>query len=122
MRQTDLFKEPRVMIPDNKPLEEAANLILYLVKYNPALLDGETMGEIDRAIMAEAWIDAGLLKNVADELAFRLFIGGLPACYDTDVLRRARRWLLEHDEIRVSKEAILNAERQKAKIASSMRG
>lgn len=122
MKQTDLFNEQRVMIPDNKPLEEAANLILHLVKYNPALLDGETMGEIDRAIMAEAWLDVGLLKNATDEFAFRLFIGSLPSCYDTDVLRRARRWLIEHDAIRVSKEVILNAEKQKAKITSSMRG
>lgn len=120
--QTDLFQEYRVVIPDNKPLEEAANLILHLVKYNPALLDGETMGEIDRAIMAEAWLDAGILKNVADKVAFRLFISSLPSCCDTDVLRRARRWLIEHDAVRVSKTAIINADRQKAKIASSFRG
>jgi len=124
MRQTDLFNEQRVVIPDNKPLEEAANLILYLVKHNSALLDGETMGEIDRAIMAEAWLDAGLKKIVRelDIVRFRQWINELPSCYDTDVLRRARRWLLEHDAIRVSKEAILNAEKQKAKIASSFRG
>jgi len=73
-------------------------------------------------IMAEAWLDASILQNVTDKVAFRQFVGGLPACYNPDVLRRARRWLLEHDEIRVSKEAILNAEKQKAKIASSMRG
>jgi len=124
MKQTDLFNEQRVTILDNKPLEEAANLILYLTKYNPALLDGETMGEIDRAIMAEAWLDAGL-KNIAKELdivRFRQWINELPSCYDTDVLRRARRWLIEHDAIRVSKTAIINADRQKAKIASSMRG
>ena len=119
----DLFGENRVSIPGNKPLEEAANLIMYLVENDISILDGKTMGQIDRQIMASAWWDAGLRK-IAREMdlpRFTEWANSLPSCYDTDVLRRARRWLLEHDTIRVSKDAILNADRQKAKIASSFR-
>ncbi len=118
----DLFGEERVVIPDNKPLEQAANLILHLVNYTPEILDGKSMGEIDRDMYFHALMGAGLNSLLTHDQvqSVRALMHSLKGYQDSDTLRRARRWLLQNDYIRVSKEAILDAEKQKARIAGAM--
>jgi hypothetical protein len=122
--QTDLFSERRVIVPGNPTLEQSANLILRLTTDRPELLDGDTVGTVDRAIYAEVLIDSGLRSVLAaskdQELLFRQLVVGTAGPRDSDVLRRARRWLQEHDEIRLSAAAVRDAEQHRARVGHSL--
>ena len=124
--QTDLFGEAveqnGISIPGNKVLEDSANLVMHLLRYNPNLLDGDNVAKIDRRIFVEAMLESGLRQILIPEQVelFTNFVVNLKGYQERDALGRARRWLLENDKIRISKGAILNAESQKVRIAGAM--
>ncbi len=122
--QTDLFGEPAVKIPGNPTLEKAANLILRAVKDNPDLLDGATIGIIDRQVRFEIWASLGLTDILPPDLLekVREFVLDSKRCIDPEVINRARRWLMENDYIRVSAAAVQEAERQRVRLAGNFKG
>ncbi len=120
--QTDLFGEERqmVQIKDNMVLERACNRLLELSKQQPELLDGDTMGEIDRKIFAELlWQDC--FQSLIKPERKYIFIEAMMKAPEWDIYSRARRELLSRDLIRVSKKAIASGERFRARIAEAMR-
>jgi hypothetical protein len=122
INQTDLFGEERevVKIKDNGVLEKACNRLLQMTKYDPELLNGNTMGEIDRRIFAEIlWEDC--FQNLIKPERKQIFIDAMLKAPEQDVYTRARRELLSRDLIRVSSEAIKSGERYRARIAGAMK-
>ena len=118
--QTDLLGNPRISIKDNAVLENACNRLLLMVKNNPELLDGDTMGEIDRKLYAEIlWQDC-FAKLISPEKK-RVFIDAMIKAPEGDIFTRARRELLSRDLIRVSTKAVQSGERFRARISSAMR-
>lgn len=118
----DLFGDPRVQIPGNKPLEIAANLILDAVENEPHLTDGDRTGIVDRQIMAAVWLNQGLAQVLGDKAeAFRGWFCDPSLCAPTENLRRARQYLVEQDMIRLSRKAIQDGERHRKRIVGAMR-
>lgn len=122
--QTDLFGQPAVVIPGNPTLEKAANLIARAVKEAPELLDGDTIGTIDRQLRFALWRDLGLGDILTEEQLekVREFVLDPKRCLDPEVINRARRWLMENDHIRVSASAAQDAERQRARLSGKFKG
>lgn len=119
--QNDLFGEPRIQVKGNPVLEKAANhLLLLLQNRERELLNGETVGEIDRRLCAEYWLDEGL-RNIIPEDKRQAFVDFMLKATEADVITRARRYLTEQDVIRLPAVAVQNAERHRARIASAMR-
>ena len=127
--QTDFFGSERVTIKGNPVLEQAACIILLVVERHPEVLDHDTVGQVDRAILAEVLLEEGLLgimdgsvnsrypENRFREL--RVKPGGARA---PESLRRGRQWLVEHDHIRLSAAAIRDATKKQAMIQNAMGG
>ena len=123
--QTDLFNEARIpagSIKGNPVLEQ-------VVERHPEVLDHDTVGQVDRAILAEVLLDAGLRDRLltADTrmeavAVFReeLVATGGPRAPES--LRRGRQWLVEHDHIRLSAAAIRAAAKHQAHIQGAMGG
>ena len=120
---TDLFGETRVHIPDNPTLEREANHILELVAREPELLNGNKVGEIDRKLLLAVWKDNGVREIVqrADWNLFETWAMTAKLCVDPEIVSRARRWLAEHDHIRLPQQAVADAERQRQRIGRSLR-
>ena len=120
---TDLFGEKRVSIGGNTPLERIANQILELVGRNPDLLNGDKVGEIDSKLTLAIWYDSGLGQFIPEDRreAFAQWFSNPKQCADYELISRARRWLLEHDHIRISATAIQDAERHRVRIAQSVK-
>jgi len=118
----DLFGEQRVHIPDNSPLEREANHILELVARDSSLLNGTTMGQIDRKLLLAVWKDNGMMSaaQTGDWATLEAWAMDTKRCIDPEVVGRARRWLLEHDQIRVPSVAVADAERQRQRIGKSL--
>ncbi len=122
---TDLFGEaPRISIPNNEMLANLCNHILDLVGRDPSLLDGKTVGNIDRKLMLAIWENNGLLLIVksGDIERFRGWAMNPKVCVDAEAISRARRYLSEKDFIRLPKTAIEQAERHRQRIARSVKG
>ena len=116
--QEDFFGNQRVRIPDNRPLEKAAALILEVVASEPGILDGATVGEIDRSLQCAIWLMQGLGAILGENVEeFKKWFAGNSV--DGDLVRRARRYLVEHDHIRISAEAVRAAERQRARLTGT---
>ena len=123
----DMFDGERVIIEDNKPLAHAANLILEEVHRDSTLLDGDSVGEIDRKIRAAVWLYHGLREILHKEWhedredAFLEWAKDPKRCIDTELLRRARQWLVEKDKIRVSAAAIKDSEETRKRLTGAFR-
>ncbi len=119
--QKDLFNEPHITIKDNQVLENAANRLLLMIQRNPELLNGDTIGEIDRKIYAEILWEDGV-QNILPSDKKEEFVKVVSKAPESDVLTRARRYLAEADLIRLPSKAIQSAERFRSRIAGSLRG
>lgn len=129
MPKTDMFgnvtggqlaHDVPVRIPDNPVLERACNRLLDMIRKNPSLIDGDSMGQIDRRLYAEvAWEDR-FAKLVAPERK-DTFIQAMMGLPEPEVFTRARRELLSRDRIRVSSKAVKSGEQHRARIAGAMR-
>ncbi len=125
MEQTDLFGEPaRVEIDNNGVLERVANHILDVVRRNPSLTDGETVGEIERKLLISVWLDDGLRTLIPDVKQRGDITNWLRSkqCVDPETVGRARRYLQSKDLIRLPQKAIVEAERHRERIARSVKG
>lgn len=120
---SDLFGEPeRVHIQGNGTLEKVCNHLLDLMNYNPDLQKGSTMKEVYTKNIIAVWKDNGLanvipqeyIEKLADWMQSDKFV---PA----DNITRGIRYLSEHDHIRLQKEAIVDGERQRARISHSLK-
>ncbi len=117
---TDLFGKPRIQIRDNAVLERAANRLFIMCQKTPELLDGDSMGQIDRRIYAEIlWEDA--FKELIKPDRKQVFIDAVMKVQESDVYTRARRYLLEHDIIRLKPSVIKKAEQMRSMIEGAMR-
>ena len=120
--QKNLFGEDALMIQDNPTLQRVAMRILELSKHYPEMFDGQTIGEVDRNIRQIVWLESGLysvltLDSFNDRLkAFEKWHADNTQCVDTELLSRARRYLVEHDYIRLSASAIRSGERHKQRL------
>lgn len=121
--QTDLFGKQRVHIEGNPKLEGIANRILELIGQNPALLEGDKVGIIDRKITLALWYSEGLGRFIPEDRreAFADWFSDLRNCPDEEAISRARRYLVERDLIRLPQKAILNAEIQRRNISRSVK-
>ncbi len=122
--QRNLFNEPSVSIPDNPTLERAAIKLLKLVEGDPSLLSGVKVGEIDRKIRFAFWMENGLKDILAPDQvgAVEAFVMDPKRCIDPEVINRARRWLTEHDRIRLPSKAVQAAERDRARLSGAFKG
>ncbi len=117
------YDEPRVKIEDNPLLQTTCNHLLDLTKRFPNLLDGKTVGEIDRKIMLAIWMENGVTKIVRNGSVedFIAWAKKPKLCISEELVSRARRYLLEHDMIRINASAIQEAERHRLRIAKSVK-
>ncbi len=122
--QRNLFNEPSVSIPDNPTLERAAIMLLKLVEGDPSLLNGEKVGEIDRKLRFALYMDQGLRDILTPDQvgAVEEFLMDSKRCIDPEVINRARRWLVEHDRIRLPAKAVQAAERDRSRLSSAFKG
>jgi hypothetical protein len=120
----DLFGEQRIRIDGNPKLEGIANHILNLYKINPNLLDGETIGEINRRVHLEILLDNGLATIIqrGSLESFKEWYLDKKSNPDTEEeCARALRFLVSKDMVRLPSKAIQEAERQRQRIARSVR-
>ena len=119
----NLFGEQQVDMPDNPNLAKAANLILKAVRNSPEILDGNTIGNIDRKLRVAIWLTQGLADILSDEQIerFRLWAQDSSRCIDPELIRRARQYLVQHDHIRLSAEALRDGERQRSRLSGAFR-
>jgi hypothetical protein len=113
-----LFGERTVSIPDNPTLAVQCNHLLRLTDKDKSLLDGESMGMIDRKLMVAVYEDNGL--KAAASLGYEAleeFLMDSKRAPSPDTISRARRWLLEHDYLRVSQKALKDAFNQEKRLA-----
>ncbi len=124
MKQTDLFGDTDVKIPNNPTLESAAKHLLRLIKEDIKLIDGDRVGEVDRKLRMAVWMDQGLAQILHPEQveAFKEWACDPKRCIDPELVRRARQHLVQHDYIRLSGAAMKDAEQQRARLAQSFRG
>jgi len=124
--QTDLFGRKRISIPDNPTLEKVAEMILNLSEQYPEMLDGKTISEVDRDIRCIVWMENGLrailisdpMTTGSQRLAeFESWHSNPQTCTDAELLTRARRYLVEHDLIRLSKAALVEGEQHRARLS-----
>ncbi len=119
----NLFNEPQIHIDGNPLLEGVCNHILELVQRQPELLNGKTVGEIDRQLTLAIWADNGAKPIVqsGDWQKFSEWVMNPKACIDAETTGRARRYLLEKDLIRLSQSVIQAAEQHRQRIARSVK-
>jgi hypothetical protein len=118
----DSYDDPVVKLEDNKLLEGIANHILDLVKHYPNLIEGKTVGEIDRKLKIAFWLES--VKPVIQSGSIERFIEwakNSKLCVDNETISRARRFLVERDLIRLPSSVILEAERHRQRIARSVK-
>jgi len=130
--QTDLFNEARIpagSIKGNPVLEQAATIVIQVVEHHPEVLDHDTVGQVDRAILAEVLLEEGLLgimdgsvNSRYPENRFRELMVKTGGARAPESLRRGRQWLVEHDHIRLSAAAIRDATKKQAMIQNAMGG
>ena len=118
----DLFGERRIQIAGNPKLEGICNHILDATARHPDLLNGDTVGDINRKVTHALWCDNGLLEVIAsgNNDLFKQWYFDKKRCYLEEEVARGVRWLSEHDEIRLPKLAIEKAVLQQQRIARSL--
>ncbi len=122
--QVDLFGEPqRIHIEGNPLLEGLANHILALKERDETLLDGDSVGAIDRKLTLAIWVDEGLNQFIPEDKreAFAKWFSEPKHCPDEEAISRARRYLQERDQIRLPAKAIVAAEQHRQRIAKSVK-
>lgn len=118
----DLFGDPeRIHIQGNATLEKVCNHLLDLRRNNPDLDNGKTMKEIYSKNIIAVWKDNGLAGIIPQEYIDKLAEwmqsdNFVPA----DNITRGIRFLAESDRIRLSREAVLDGERMRQRITSSL--
>lgn len=123
----DLFGEEievQINIDGNPLLASICRQILEITRKRPDLLEGDTVGEIDRKLMIMIWLDNGLrslLPDIEQRKAITDWMQNTKQCIDPEAISRARRYLQERDKIRLPAKAILNAERHRQRIAKSVK-
>ena len=115
----DMFGETHVSIKDNAVLEKAANHLLLLLQRKPELLNGATIGEIDRKIMTEFWMEEGL-HAILTETQREQFMDFFLKATEGEVISRARRYLVEKDIVRLPAKAVIGGERFRKRITGAM--
>jgi hypothetical protein len=123
MTQHDLWGEKRIHIPENPLLEGICNHILYLTDRDKGLLDGNSVGEIDRKLTLNIWLDEGLKNFIPEDMreAFAEWFKNPKHRPDEEAISRARRYLAERDLIRLPAKAIQSAEQHRQRIARSVK-
>ena len=120
----DLFGKRRVIIEGNPSLEGMAERILALVNSRPELLSGSKVGMIDRQIRSAIWEEDGMediLSEPNEDVRRSKWAEFWLNCSDPELINRARRWLVEHDEIHLPAVAIRAAEQQRSRLSSAFR-
>ncbi len=112
--------ETNVQIEGNYLLENTANRIVALTKQFPNLLAGNTMQEIDRKLLLAIWHESGLKDYLGSWDSFSEWVKS-DKFVDQDTVTRARRFLLQHDKIRVSAMAVRDAEQKRQRTERSLR-
>jgi hypothetical protein len=123
--QGNFFGDRRVEIEGNPTLESAANVILRVVDQDPALLEGDKVGIIDRNIRLAVWFEQGLseiLTSLEQKREFIEWANNPKRCVDSELLRRARQHLVKEDKIRLSAAAIKQAERENQRLGRAFAG
>ncbi len=135
--QTDLFNEQRVTVQGNPVLEQAANIVLQVMESHLEVLQYDTVGEVDRAVLAEVLLDAGLRELleqpeprstdmteglVTESDLFRDLMVQTGGPRAPESLRRGRQWLVANDYIRLSAAAIRDAAKHQGRIQHAMGG
>ncbi len=118
--QTDLFSEPHIQIKDNQVLERACNRLLLMCQQHPELLNGNSVGEIDRRIYAEILWEDGIHHLIPSDKKTE-FINVVQRTQESDVYSRGRRWLAEKDLIRLPAKAVQDAERMRSRISGALK-
>jgi hypothetical protein len=104
MIQQDMFGKKRISIPDNPTLEKVAEMILNLSDQYPEMLDGNKISDIDRNIQYVVWMENGLRTILQSDWAttpqdrineFEKWHKDSSKCINSDLLTRARRYLLD---------------------------
>jgi hypothetical protein len=114
-------EKPRIFIKDNKPLADACNALLYIIDgREQELLQGNTTGDIDSRLCVEYWYTQGLKEFIPPDKK-EAFITFFNKATQPEIITRARRYLSEHDYIRLPQKAIVNSEQHRSRISRSMR-
>lgn len=119
----DLFGEKRIRIEGNPKLEGIANHILDLYGRKPEILNGATIGEINRKVTLAVWFDDGLQQRLTSDNPVQEFINWFmdkKQCVNEEEVARALRYLSEKDYVRLPKVAIEVAEQHRKRIARSL--
>ena len=120
----NLFGETRVSISGNPKLAGIANHIMEIKRRTPNLLDGDSIGEINRKVHLEVMLDNGLIPIIqsGDVAKFREWYIDKKQNSDTEEeCARALRYLAEHDYERLPAKAVQDAERQRQRISNSVK-
>ncbi len=105
------YPQQRVIIKGLPQTQRIANEILDLVDANKSLTDGNDLGVMDRKI----WVSLCLpeLRRIVPDIDMRgnltEFLCDPKRCPSPEIVSRARRYLVQHDHIRLSKSAIENS-------------
>ncbi len=124
MKVVDLFGEQRIRIDGNPKLEGIANHILNLYSRDKSLLDGDSVGEINRKVHLEVMLDNGLIPIIltGEVSKFQAWYLNKKTNPDTEEeVARALRYLSDKDYVRLPKEALITAEGHRQRIARSMK-
>jgi hypothetical protein len=122
MTMPDLFGDPeRIHIQGNATLEKVCNHLLDLRRNNKDLDNGTTMKEIYSKNIIAVWKDNGL-SNIIPSEYIEKFAEWMQSdnFVPADNITRGVRYLAEHDKIRIQREAILDGERMRRLITSSL--
>ena len=119
----DLFGNKRIDIPDNPTLQHCCEHLLDLIDRDKELLNGDSISDIDRKLWLALSFDNGLtpILQSGDTAKFKEWVMNHKLCVDFEVVSRARRYLSEHDFIRLSHDVITKAEQQRQRIAPSFK-
>ncbi len=118
------YDDPVVKLEDNKYLEKLSNHILGLTKRHPNILDGDTIGEINRKVMLAVWLDNGLERQLPDKDTLKALLEWLKntkVAIGEENTSRAVRFLASKDLIRLPSKAVQDAERHRQRIARSVK-
>ena len=118
--QSDMFGEEHIYIKDNEVLARACTRLLDMTKRHPELLKGTSVAEIDRKIFASILWEDGVQHLIPSDKKEEFF-KVITKTQDGEVWGRARRYLLEHDHIRLASSVIKKAEIMRSKISGAMR-
>lgn len=115
------YSRPMLHIKDNPILEKWCAKLLDLIRSNPELIDGDTIGRVDENIfIAVAW--ETVFKDLVAPERKKAFEDAMRKVPTQETLGRARRFLQERDYIRLSSKAVKSGEQFRARISGAMGG